>query len=85
MWYEIEYAHNVSGSYDEKCVLIVARKNKFFDEEKTYYHYNIENYDNKLYRVMDAIDKQHPDLTYKQFSTITEFFRPFCVLTNKGE
>lgn len=59
------------------CVKILERN--LTDEVIGDYEYNIKDYDNKLYRVMDDINTCCPELTFKEFSILTEYFRQFCV------
>ena len=58
------------------CVRILERN--LTDEVIGYYEYNIKDYDNKLYRVMEDINTCCPELTFKEFSLLTEYFRQFC-------
>ena len=59
------------------CVKIL--EHNLTDEVIGDYEYNIKDYDNKLYRVMDDINTCCPELTFKEFSILTEYFRQFCV------
>ena len=58
------------------CVKILERN--LTDEVIGDYEYNIKDYDNKLYRVMDDINTCCPELSFKEFSILTEYFRQFC-------
>lgn len=58
------------------CVKILERN--LTDEIIGDYEYNFKDYDNKLYRVMDDINTCCPELTFKEFSILTEYFRQFC-------
>jgi hypothetical protein len=72
MYFEIVFNyHDIDG-----CVKILERN--LTDEVIGDYEYNIKDYDNKLYRVMDDINTCCPELTFKEFSLLTEYFRQFC-------
>ena len=59
------------------CVKIIEH-NKSTNKSLWSYEYNIKYYDNKLYRVMDNINTCCPELSFKEFSILTEYFRQFC-------
>ena len=64
--------HDING-----CVKIIEH-NKSTNKSLWDYEYNIKDYDNKLYRVMDDINTCCPELIFKEFSILTEYFRQFC-------
>lgn len=72
MYFEIIFNYcDIDG-----CVRII--EHNLTDEVIGDYEYNIKDYDNKLYRVMDDINTCCPELTFKEFSILTEYFRQFC-------
>ena len=72
MYFEIIFNYrDIDG-----CVKTLERN--LTDEVIGDYEYNIKDYDNKLYRVMDDINTCCPELTFKEFSILTEYFRQFC-------
>ena len=72
MYFEIVFNYREMDG----CVRILERN--LTDEVIGHYEYNIKDYDNKLYRVMDDINTCCPELTFKEFSILTEYFRQFC-------
>ena len=74
MYFEIIFNYRETDG----CVRIIEH-NKSTNESLWTYEYNIKDYDNKLYRVMDDINTCCPELNFKEFSILTEYFRQFCV------
>ena len=54
-----------------------------FDENFTEYMFDIRDYDNSVFDVLEDIENKVPDVSVKQFILLREFFKEYLVSISK--
>ena len=54
-----------------------------FDKNSTDYMFDIRDYDNSVFDVLEDIENKVPDVSVKQFILLREFFKEYLVSISK--